>query len=84
MNFWHEVEADVSVIDIIDTGYKIFFASGLTKKFFENNRSAIENSDFVPDIIERLLNTGRIVETDAPPTLWIHFHFQVSFKFKIC
>ena len=67
MNFWHEVEADVSVIDIIDTGYNIFFASGLTKKFFENNRSAIENSDFVPDIIERLLNTGRLVETDAPP-----------------
>ena len=69
MNFWHEVEADVSVIDIIDTGYNIFFASGLTKKFFENNSSAIQNSDFVPDIIERLLNTGRIVETDVPSTL---------------
>ena len=69
LNFWHEVEADVSVIDIIGTGYNIFFASGLTKKFFENNRSAIENSDFVPDIIQRLLNTGRIVETDVPSTL---------------
>ena len=35
------------------------------RKFFENNRSPIENSEFASDIIDRLLNTGRIVQRDA-------------------
>lgn len=45
---------------------KIPFASTPSTNFFENNRSAIENSEFVSDTIDCLLNTGRIVETDAP------------------
>ena len=67
MNFWHEIEANVSVIYIIDIGYKIPFAITPSTKFFENNRSATEKSEFVSDTIDCLLNTGRIVETDALP-----------------
>ena len=64
-NFWHEAGADISVIDIVETGYEISFASAPSTKFFENNRSPIENSEFASDIIDRLLNTGRIVKRDA-------------------
>ena len=43
------------------------FDSFPSTEFFENNISAIENSEFFSDTIDCLFTSERIVETHAPP-----------------
>lgn len=67
--FWHSINAYDSVIDVIENGYKIPFIETPPSKFFKNNKSALDHSEFVRETIIDLLKTGRVSETFSPCTV---------------
>ena len=67
LEHWHHIDANPSVIDTIQNGYKIPFFTTLDLKFFQNNQSALQNANFVPCTMKELLKSGRIKKTRAPP-----------------
>ena len=54
-------------LDIIDSGYKLPFKDSTpTKCFLKNNRSALNNPEFVDSAILQLLKDGKIEEQSSP------------------
>ena len=67
LQIWHKIGANVSVIDVLEHGYKIPLITLPKAAKFPNNHSALSNANFVTQAIEELLNTGRIKEVKNPP-----------------
>ena len=67
LQFWHKIGANVSVIDVLENGYKIPLITLPKAAKFPNNHSALNNANFVTQTVEELLNTGRIKEVKNPP-----------------
>ena len=64
------IDANPSVTDAIENGYKIPFLINPVSKFFQNfqnNQSALQNANFATCTVKELLKSGGIKETRAPP-----------------
>lgn len=55
-----QIGANSYIVDVIENGYKIPFLHIPDEIALENNKSARDNTDFVNDEIERLLQKGCI------------------------
>ena len=67
--FWYEKGANIFVIEIIKTGYKIQLISKPTSRRFKNNELTLEKSQFLTKSVLALPNKGRIKETKTPSIL---------------
>ena len=47
ISYWERIGANSGVMDLIEHGYKIPFLNNPPDGFFENNKSALKNRDFV-------------------------------------
>ena len=47
LGYWHHIDANPSVIDTIENGYKTQFFTTSVSNFFQNNQSALQNANFV-------------------------------------
>ena len=64
---WEDIGASLFIRQIILQGYKIPFIYTPAPAQFPNNRSAIQNSDFVDQAIFDLLVVGSVVECELCP-----------------
>ncbi len=64
---WVELGANKFILDIVKTGYKIPFLQTPDPANFRNNRSALNERDFVDEAISELLQIGGILETKVLP-----------------
>ncbi|VDI53418.1 Hypothetical predicted protein [Mytilus galloprovincialis] len=64
---WKEIGATNFVVDIIENGYKIPFSTVPRETELENNKTARDNSYFVADEIEKLLEKGCIRRVKSKP-----------------
>ena len=67
LQFLHKIGANVSVIDVLENGYKIPLITLPKAAKFPNNHSALNNANFVTQAVEVLLSIGRIKEVKNPP-----------------
>ena len=67
ISYWERIGANSGVMDLIEHGYKIPFLNNPPDGFFENNKSALKNRDFVEKEVNNLLATGRILEVKQKP-----------------
>ena len=65
--YWVKIGANKTILNDIKVGYTIPFLSTPPPTFIDNNKSALENEEFVLEEIQKLLDTGRIVETKVIP-----------------
>lgn len=65
--FWKKAGAPPEVLAVIQTGYCIPFQSQPPRISFENNKSAMRNSEFVKKEIISLLLKGCILEVQEVP-----------------
>ena len=66
-DYWEKIGASSFVVDTIKNGYVIPFLEPPCKSFFENNKSAINNSEFVTEAISELVNSGCVVQVPFQP-----------------
>lgn len=62
VDFWKDIGASQSVLQIIQTGYKLPLINTPPTRRFKNNNSALSHSAFVSDAISDLLSKRLIVE----------------------
>ena len=67
ITYWENIGASAFILDIISSGYKIPFYLTPESYFSNNNRSAIEHSDFVRDSIEDLIANGFAIKVPFKP-----------------
>ena len=67
IGFWCEIGAPLEILNIIQEGYKIPFMGTPKQARFKNNKSAINNSQFVSQAISDLLSKGLIVQCNSVP-----------------
>ena len=67
VKFWVENGASEFIIDTIKNGYKIPFITRPDRSVANNNKSALNNSDFVQQAINDLLVRGLAIECDKAP-----------------
>lgn len=67
--FWEQLGANNFVLDTIKNGYKLPFLHIPKESYKTNNKTAIENSVFVSNTINELINSGSIVEVPFKPTI---------------
>ena len=67
ITYWENIGASAFILDIISSGYKIPFYLTPESSFSNNNRSAIEHSDFVRDSIEDLIANGFAIKVPFKP-----------------
>ena len=67
ITYWENIGASAFILDIISSGYKIPFYLTPESSFSNNNRSAIEHSDFVRDSIEDLIANGFAIKAPFKP-----------------
>ena len=60
VNKWKEIRANDVIVDVIENGYTIPFLTLPNQIELDNNISARDNSDFVTDEINKLLEKGCI------------------------
>ena len=51
IDFWRSINAYESVLDVIENGYKVPFIETPSSKVFRNNKSALDNAEFVQGTI---------------------------------
>ncbi len=66
---WVELGANKFILDIVKTGYKIPFYRTPDPASFRNNRSALNEREFVNEAISELLQIGGILESNVSPTV---------------
>ena len=67
IDFWFKINANDYILDVIANGYKIPFKDYPESKFLKNNRSSLDNDDFVKGAINELLLSGAVSESfDIP------------------
>ena len=72
IEFWKSIGAPDFIIDTIERGYKILFISTPVPAKFKNNRSALNNSDFVTEAINDLKDLiSKISEPDIVNSLTV-------------
>ena len=60
LQFWHKMSlSNVSVIDVLENGYKVPLITLPKAAKFSNNHSALNNANVVTQAVEDLLNTGK-------------------------
>lgn len=69
IGFWEHIGASRFIRGTILEGYKIPFIYTPAPAQLSNNRSAIQNSDFVDQAISDLLASGSVVECMCAPTV---------------
>ena len=70
VKFWEEVlQAPSYIVDVIQSGYVMPFTSLPTKFCKSNQRTALENVQFVEQAIDQLLADGRVREVNEQP--WV-------------
>ena len=67
LQFWENIGAYPFILNVIEHGYKIPFESIPPKQHNNNNKSALENKDFVSKAIQELLHKNLIVQCDDIP-----------------
>ena len=70
VDFWESIGASQFILSVIKDGYKIPFYYTPTSVILHNNKSALQNSDFVLSAITELLKVGSVVECPSP----VSFH----------
>ena len=78
VNYWRSIGAPQFVLDIINDGYKIPFATRPPPCKFRNNASARKESDFVTEAVLGLLHDNRVKELDAAPEIINPFSVSVQ------
>ena len=66
-HFGRRFVCDTFILGIIESGYKLPFTDSPPSSFSNNNRSALDNNDFVESSISELLKSGCVRELDSPP-----------------
>ena len=66
VDFWESIGASQFILSVIKEGYKIPFYYTPTSVILHNNKSALQNSDFVLSTITELLKIGSVVECPFP------------------
>ncbi len=66
-SFWKSINANKFILQVIDHGYKIPFIETPKSVIFDNNKTALDNEDFVLSSIAELLACGSIKQSDAVP-----------------
>ena len=69
VNFWESIDASQFVLSVIKEGCKIPFYYTPTPVYLQNNKSSLQNSDFVFSAISELLKVGSVVECPFPPVV---------------
>lgn len=64
---WQEIGANTVILDIIDQGYKLPFFTLPENEILKNNKSALDNKEFVSEEIQKLLGKGCITEVQQKP-----------------
>ena len=67
LDYWKKIEANSYVLDIIENGYAIPFITTPDSVFSKNNKSAIDNAEFVSQAIAELLVNDCIEEVKTRP-----------------
>ena len=68
IDFWTNIlDASPAVCDIVRNGYKLPFSSYPPKAFLDNNKSSLNEPDFVDTAISELLRNGCAEELETPP-----------------
>ena len=62
LDYWKSFDASPYVLDIISSGYKIPFIEKPPCAKFENNKSALDNFEFVNEALAGLVETGCVLE----------------------
>ena len=67
VQFWRSIGAPRYVLSVICEGYRLPFLQIPPPFTSQNNKSALDHSEFVNDAILELLNTARVMELYKPP-----------------
>ena len=82
--FWKDIGASSSVLNVIQIGYQLLFIETPQKESFKNNKSAISYSSFVSEAILDLLNKGLVVECFHVPHIVNPLSVSVQSSGKLC
>ena len=66
LSFWRNIGASAFILDVIENGYKIPLFSNPCRSFCKNNRSALNESIFVSEAIQDLLDRALIEKCTNP------------------
>ena len=67
--WWREHMSNSYILDTIANGYRLPLLAVPEDAFLKNNKSALDNSDFVTTEIQKLLQTGALVQVQDKPTV---------------
>lgn len=67
LEYWKNIGTNENILNVIENGYVIPFISTPPRTFNKNNKTAIENANFVSEAIESLLLKGCIIEVPIVP-----------------
>ena len=63
--FWEQIGSSRPILDVIESGYKIPFIETPKPAEFSNNKSALNEREFVTESIQKLLDGGFIFESKS-------------------
>ena len=69
LNFWRDIGTPDDILRVIEFGYPIPFFSTPEAALFNNNKSALDNAEFVSEAINDLLSKKLIIESSVPPVV---------------
>ena len=69
LNQWQEINALRFVLEILEFGYKLPFLTAPPPRIFRNNKSTLDEHEFVEDAIRSLLEQNCIVESVETPEI---------------
>ena len=67
IQFWHLIGANEYILDVINYGYKLPFRNLPNSVILKNNKSSLNNAEFVLQAITELLDCGAVIESCQPP-----------------
>ena len=67
IQFWFDIKANDQILDTIENGYKLPFKQFPDSVHLKNNKSSLENDEFVKEAITDLLKSGSIMESQVKP-----------------
>ena len=65
--YWIEIGANSKIVDVVKNGYKLPLIDTPLSANFSNNKSALQNQNFVSESIASLIESGCVIETSSPP-----------------
>ena len=65
--FWKSIDTNEFILDVIENGYRLPFISEPQSNHLKNNKSSLENDEFVKSAILELVKSGSVVETTDKP-----------------